>query len=221
MGIVDLLVIITVFLSIVFALYRGLVRELLGITAWILAGIAGLYSYSYMQPLMHKFIDNESIAGLVGAMLIALIVLVAMTLINARITTKLRDSSLSGLDRILGFGFGVFRAWLLIAVVYIGAAMVLSDSQLEKADSENYSMPYIQKSAALLERFVPDNIRTDIKDYEQGHLKKKDIKKIGKKITTETAEKVKEPVKKKVKKEVVEYKEETRKSLDALIDKLD
>ncbi|MGN1063324.1 MAG: CvpA family protein, partial [Alphaproteobacteria bacterium] len=203
--------------SIVFALYRGLVRELLGITAWILAGIAGLYSYSYMQSVLHKFIENEHIAGIVGALSVALIVLVIMTLINARITTKLRDSSLSGLDRILGFGFGIFRAWLLIAVVYIGASMVLSESQLTKADKENYTMPYIQTSALALERFMPETIRADIKGYEQGHLKKKDMPKIGKKITQKAVKKASAAVQK----ESDGYGQEVRESLDALIDQLD
>lgn len=203
MGIIDIAVLMTVFLSIVFALYRGLVRELLGITAWILAGFAGLYSYAFMQPFMHKIIENEAVAGLAGAMIVALIVLVMMTLINAKITAKLRKSALSGLDRILGFGFGIFRAWLLIAIVYIGASMVLSEHQLLQADQENYSMVYIQKSANLLEKFIPQNIKKDIKSYEQGKLKDPALKKIGKQI----------------KDNVVEYKEETRKSLDELIEK--
>ena len=85
MGVIDVLVIITVFLSVIFALYRGLVRELLGITSWIVAGIAGLYSYSWMQPLIGKVIDNEVIAGIIGSVLVAVGVLVFMTLLNARL----------------------------------------------------------------------------------------------------------------------------------------
>lgn len=202
MGLIDIAVIVTLLLSILFALYRGLVRELLGITAWILAGLAGLYSYAFMQPLMHKFIESEAIAGMVGAGIIALIVLIVMTLINAKITGKLRKSALSGLDRILGFGFGVLRAWLLISFVYIGASMIMSDKQLHEVDQKNYSMPYIQKMAEILERFIPASIKKDIKSYEQGHLKDKDLKKIGKQITDKATE----------------YNKESRQALDKLIE---
>ena len=45
MGMVDLVVIATVIISVLFALYRGLLRELLGITSWILAGLACVFSY--------------------------------------------------------------------------------------------------------------------------------------------------------------------------------
>lgn len=217
MGIIDILVIIALFLSVVFALYRGLVRELLGITSWILAGIAGLYSYSWTQPIVGKMISNPSIAGAVGSIIVAVIVLVVMTLINAGITAKLRESSLSGLDRILGFAFGIFRAWLLIAIIYIASSMVFSDKQLLQAEEENYSVSYIQMSAATLEKFIPDSIKNDIKAYEQGKLKEKAPEKIGKKIKEDIADEIVENVKE----DIVEYKDEARESLDALIEKMD
>ena len=212
MGAIDVLVIITVFLSVIFALYRGLVRELLGITSWIVAGIVGLYSYSWMQPLMGKVIDNEVIAGMSGAILVGIGVLVFMTLLNAGITSKLRESSLSGLDRILGLLFGVFRAWLLIGVVYIASSMIFSSKQLLTAEEDNVSVYYIQQSAELLEKFIPETIKKDIKSYEQGKLKEKQIKKIGKEVKQEVTQEVEE-----IKEEIIEYKEETRDSLDALI----
>ena len=216
MGAIDVLVIITVFLSVIFALYRGLVRELLGITSWIVAGIVGLYSYSWMQPLMGKMIDNEVIAGMSGAILVAVGVLVFMTLLNAGITSKLRESSLSGLDRILGLLFGVFRAWLLIGVIYIGASMIFSSKQLLMAEEENISVYYIQQSAEILEKFIPETIKKDIQSYEQGSLKEKQIKKIGKEISKEIKKEIVEEAEQ-IKEEIVEYKEETRDSLDALI----
>lgn len=216
MGVIDILVIITVFLSVVFALYRGLVRELLGITSWILAGIAGLYSYSWAQPIVGKYVDNEVIAGIIGSVTVSVIVLVVMTLVNAGITSKLRESSLSGLDRILGFAFGVFRAWLLIGVVYIGASMVFSEKQLLEAEEENLSLPYIQQSAGILEKFIPEAIKKDIKSYEQGSLKGTAPKKIGKEITKELKKDITETTQE-ITENIVEYEEETRESLDALI----
>lgn len=216
MGVIDVLVAIVVFLSVIFALYRGLVRELLGITSWIVAGIAGLYSYSWMQPLMGKVIDNEVIAGIIGAVLVAVGVLVFMTLLNAGITSKLRESSLSGLDRILGLLFGVFRAWLLIGIVYIGASMVFSSKQLLTAEEENISVYYIQQSAGVLEKFIPETIKQDIKAYEQGKLKEKQAKKIGKEISKEIKQEITKEAKE-IADEVVEYQEEARDSLDALI----
>ena len=164
MGIVDLVVITTIIISVLFALYRGLLRELLGITSWILAGVGALYSY---QPLINLFtnkVDNVKVWGITSSGLIALTVLVIMTLLNAHITHKLRKSSLSGLDRILGIMFGVFRAVLLIVLVWLFARqMAWTTKQLEIMQQQNFSVKYIQMSADWAEKLLPDGVRNDMK----------------------------------------------------------
>ncbi len=208
LGIIDILVIITMVLSVLFALYRGLVRELLGIAAWLLAGFAALYSYGWVQPIMGKVIENQTIAGVVGALGGALVVLIVMTLINAHVAGRLRDSALSGLDRLLGFAFGIFRAGLLIAIIYIGASMILSEKQLSRLEEENVSIPYIQTMAHWVEKVIPDNVKDDMKAYEQGQLQSRKVKKIG------------IDLKRTVKEELAEYRESDKQSLDDMIEEI-
>ena len=173
MGSIDIIVLVTVFLSIAFALYRGLVSELLSISGWILAAFGALYSYVPSQSLLKNLISDPLFAGITGAFVTALLILVVMTLLTAKITHHLRKSPLSGLDRTLGFLFGIFRAVLLIAVVYlIGNALIFSPEQIKKWEEENKSLPYIQKSAEFLEAFVPQSIKDDI----GGRLKEKEEK---------------------------------------------
>ena len=208
LGLIDIILIAVVIISVLFALYRGLVRELLGIAAWILAGFAALYSYAPLQPLMNKMIENKTTAGIVGSCLVALIVLIVMTLVNSWITKRLRQSALSGLDRILGFAFGVARAGLLAAICYLGASMFMSERKLNEMEEQNISVPYIRTMAGWLEYVVPDNIKADLKDYEQGKLKNKKTPKIGIEL------------KKTVKEELAEYRETDKKSLDDMIDQI-
>lgn len=161
-GIIDMIVLGILVFSILFALYRGLVSELLGISSWILAGFGALYSYTPMQPLMGKLIENEKIAGICGALLVALIILIIATIINSHINRKLRESSLSGLDRLLGLMFGLLRGILVIALLYIGVSMLLSEKQMAELGKENVSVPYIQKTVQFLGKFVPENVQTDL-----------------------------------------------------------
>lgn len=86
--------------------------------------------------------------------------------------------------------------------------MVLSDKQLEQADKDNLTMPYVHLSAEWLQGVLPENIQDDIKSYEQGKLKSVDLKKIGKDVQE-------------VKEKAAGYKEETRDSLDKLIEEAD
>lgn len=161
-GLIDMIVLGILIFSVLFALYRGLVSELLGISAWILAGLGALYSYSPMQPVMKRFIENEKLAGLCGALLVGLVILVIMTIINAHIANKLRQSSLSGLDRLLGFVFGLLRGIVLIALLYMGASVILSDEYMAEVSKENVSVPYIQKTIQFMKNFVPKSVQSDL-----------------------------------------------------------
>ena len=118
MTLIDAVVLLIILISGIFALYRGLVRELLGLTAWVLAAFGALYGLTYVRPLFRKLISNTTIADIIAAAVIALVILVICTLINAHITTKLRQSALSGLDRLLGFFFGILRGALFVIIIY-------------------------------------------------------------------------------------------------------
>ena len=176
-GVIDTIALCIMIFSILFALYRGLVSELLGISSWILACFGAVYSYTPMQSIMGKAIENEKLAGLCGSVLVALGVLVIMTLINAHINQKLRQSSLSGLDRTLGMIFGILRAVLLMALLYMGAVVALSEPALRDMEKENVSMAYIRQTAEFLKKFVPQNVQNDLGIGEEDE--KKETKKIG------------------------------------------
>lgn len=242
-GLIDIIVLITLTLSILFALYRGLVCELLCISAWILAGFGALYGFGMMKDLFSVLFDNPMIAGVVGSSVIVLVILVAMTLINAQITKRLRNSSLSGLDRILGLFFGVVRAGLLLSLLFIGGSMLLSEQQMEDMKKENISIPYIEKTVGLLKYFVPENVLADLnvdkkavdektqpkigadlkRKVEPKNTPKKDLEnKVDKPKNSSKLKPIevkKEEVKEKqIQQEVVNYKPAERESLDNMIE---
>jgi len=200
MGLIDILVLATFVISILCALYRGLVKELLSISSWIIAALAALYGFTYLRPVFSSFIENETAVDLASAAVIALAVLIVLTLINARITKSLRKSALSGLDRTLGFLFGILRAVLLICVVFLVAKIPFSNKQIQEAAKNNISVPYIEKSAAVLEKIIPDSLVENLNKNQQDVIKKARKKS------------------KEIKENIVEYTEPERESLNELIE---
>jgi membrane protein required for colicin V production len=173
MGMIDFVVIATIIVSVLFALYRGLLRELLGITSWIIAGATALYSYQPVNGLLVGQVENVKMWTLIITGLLALVVLIVMTIVNAKITHSLRKSSLSGLDRILGLAFGVARAILLIVLVWLFARQIaFSPKQIEKMEENNFSVKYIQKSSDWAEKLLPGEIQKDIQRPERPELPK-------------------------------------------------
>ncbi len=206
LGTIDFIILGIMFISVLFALYRGLVRELLGISSWLLAGFSALYSYDPLLKLCEGTFENAKLAAITFSVLLALIILVVMTIINAFITKRLRKSALSGLDRIFGFVFGIARALLIVALIYIFAAtLMLSPQYVAKIKQENKSIAYVEIMADYLENIFPDNIRNDLKTYQ-----------------LKTQQKVEKHLKEKATKEsteaVVDYNAKERQSLDDMIE---
>ena len=167
LGIVDLIVIGITIISVLFALYRGLLRELLGISSWLLAGFAALYSYDPFFKFCTGTFENVQLAAILCSIALALFVLIVMTVVNAMITKRLRKSALSGLDRIFGLVFGVARAILIVALVYIlMATMMLSPKYVAELKKQNYSVAYIETVANYIESVFPENIKEDLMTYQ-------------------------------------------------------
>lgn len=215
MGLIDILVILIISLSALIAFSRGLVRELLGLTAWILAIVGAIYGVEYIQPLFLKHISNKTLANIAGIATISLTVLVVCTIVNAKIAKKLRKSALNGLDRILGAGFGVLRGLFLIIIVYLCCVILIAKEDMLRYKETNWTMPLIEKASEPIEKAIPKDLfkpetsskeKTDEKKEEAKTSEKDGVKGISK-----------ETKKKEIKIEEKTYNAQERNDMDALI----
>lgn len=206
MGTFDFVILGVILLSGIFALYRGLVRELLSLASWFLACVGSLYGLILVRPLFRKFISSPNLADIIAVVCLAIIILVICTLINAKITSKLRKSSLSGLDRTLGFLFGVLRGVLLVGIIFFTCSMLFTEEEMKEYKNENKSLPYLEKGVCWAEGNLPSSIVDSFKKIEP--------------ISEEEIQKAEEKVKKeavKIKEEASPYDDKTRKDLNDLL----
>lgn len=119
----DIALIAVAFISGLIAMYRGLTSELLAIVSWIAAGAVGYWIYTTKGDLSADIAVQTGlpaqVASIVVALVVALIVLIIVHLITARFSDAILDSQVGMIDRILGFGFGVLRGFLLFVIPYM------------------------------------------------------------------------------------------------------
>jgi membrane protein required for colicin V production len=119
----DVALLAVAFLSGLLAMYRGLTREVLSILSWAVAAGTVLYFVLKQKPLAeevaHQIGAPVPIAQIGMGAFLFLIVLVIVHLITARISDSILDSRVGLIDRILGFGFGVARGFVLIVIPYM------------------------------------------------------------------------------------------------------
>ena len=115
----DIAILVIVGISALIALGRGLVKEVLSIVGWVLAGAAVIYLLPVLNPFTLKYIESGWMAGIATAAFILIVLMIVWIYATAGVVGKIRTSKLSGLDRLLGLFFGIVRAFLLIVLMYI------------------------------------------------------------------------------------------------------
>ncbi len=134
--IIDGVVALILVVSAILAYSRGLVREIMSIVGWVVAGIAAFALAPAAQPLVQEipYIDRYLAASCELSIIVAFAAVFAVMLVVVSIFTPLlsglvRDSALGPVDQVLGFLFGVLRGVVLVALGFlVYDRMMVSDS---------------------------------------------------------------------------------------------
>lgn len=122
---VDLAVLAILAVSALLAFMRGLVREVLGIGAWIGAILAAAWGLPMLRPFVRQWLGASPWVDPVAFVAIFLVSLIILMIIARMIGRAVRNSPLGGLDRTLGLVFGLVRGAALVVIAYIIAGMVV------------------------------------------------------------------------------------------------
>ena len=114
----DILLIVVMLISGLLAMVRGFMREVLSITAWVLAAGATLYSYPKLLPFAKQYFNNDIVAAVAVVGGVFLVTLLIVSVLTIRISDMVLDSRVGALDRTLGFLFGLARGLIIVVVAY-------------------------------------------------------------------------------------------------------
>ncbi len=160
------------FISALLAMYRGLTRELLSIVSWIAAGATAAYFWFFQKALAADAAQQIGVQlpiAQVGICAVAfLIVLIIVHIITARISDTVLDSSVGMIDSILGFLFGIARAFLIVVILYMGYTMFFPDEQDQFDFVKNaQSKPILQNVGDSIRNTAID-IGESVQEYLDG-----------------------------------------------------
>lgn len=95
---------------------RGFVQEVLSLLAWVLAAFAIRYLHTPLTAAMAKHIGYDITTSVLAFALLLLIPYAAMKVIANNLGKAARNSFLSPVDRVLGFGFGALKGMLIVVI---------------------------------------------------------------------------------------------------------
>jgi membrane protein required for colicin V production len=114
----DIILIVVMLVSGLLAMVRGFMREVLSITAWVLAAVATLYSYGKLLPFAKQYFNNDIVAAVAVIGGVFLVTLLIVSVLTIRISDMVLDSRVGALDRTLGFLFGLGRGLIIVVVAF-------------------------------------------------------------------------------------------------------
>ncbi|MFC0385295.1 CvpA family protein [Muricoccus vinaceus] len=148
---------------------RGLVREVLGVGAWVGAIFFAFFMLDGMRGLFANLFPQEWMADAAALATVFVVTLIILKIIIAFIARGVRNSVLGGVDRALGIVFGLGRGVAVILVAYIAAGAFVPNPDLWPAPvRQARSMPLIADGAAWLNSQLPPRYRPRLPDASTG-----------------------------------------------------
>lgn len=164
----DAAVIGVLLLSCLVAVFRGFVKEVLSLGAWIGAGLVTIYFFPDLAKALKPHFKSEVSAAGVATLSLYVGSLLTFSLINAVIFRFLKEGSDVGiLDNMLGLIFGFFRGGFIVSLGFLLLSMAMKEDEYPEWVKEARTLPYVEKGAIALARVAPDYLQ------EHTALKKK------------------------------------------------
>ncbi len=148
LNIADYLIIATVVISGTVGLIRGLLREVIALTTWIVAAFVAWHFAGSLEPHLGGLLAQPDVRPWVARLILFLAVLLLGHAIGVVVGHFVRLTLLRGVDRFLGLVFGLLRG-----VVIVGAAVIVCETVRLDGESwwhESALLPFGQDAAAVL-----------------------------------------------------------------------
>jgi membrane protein required for colicin V production len=152
MNAVDAAIISVTFISCLFGLWRGLIKEVLSLLTWI---AALLVARVYSEPLSNSLagmIESSGARYVTAFAIIFVLVMMTGTLINHLMAKLLTVTGLKLVDRLAGGVFGIARGVIIVLVILFITSVFVSENPLwQESALIPYGMSLIDWSRLFIE----------------------------------------------------------------------
>ena len=164
----DVIILVLIFISALFAFFRGFSLELLSISVWVIS-FFGSYAYGVnLINFFNKIINNILISTAVSYVVAFLIIFVIFSFLTRKFSVFIKDSYVGLIDKSLGFIFGILRGYVIVGLCFFLFDYFYKGKKLEFIDNSKI-IPVIKITNNEIFRFLKidnkysENLSTEIK----------------------------------------------------------
>jgi membrane protein required for colicin V production len=161
----DWIVLAVIVLSTLTAFFRGVVRELVGIVAWVVGFVAAIAYTPALGAALPEIPGHPSVRYVIAFVVIVIAALIAGALIAWPLTRVIRLAGLGFVDRFLGAIFGVLRgAAFLLAFALVAGLTPLPQTTWWQS---SLFVPPLVAGVMALRPYLPSSLVARL-DYSPG-----------------------------------------------------
>lgn len=114
---VDIFFIVVILFFGILAFFKGFIKEIFGKIAWILGVIAGFLFCGKLRPYLLPYLKFDILSTIASFILIFIVVFLVVHIIKSIIGRFFEDDIMRGLDKALGFFFGLIEGVAVVMLI--------------------------------------------------------------------------------------------------------
>lgn len=156
MTLFDIIALTVLGVSVLTGVMRGATREVTTVVAFVLAAFIALFALRFTGPMALKAVHPSWAANGVAVVVVFLGVYIALRILGAGLTRSVQNArALGTIDRLIGGGFGVIRALILLGIFDLVFNAATPADRMPAWISKAALYPVAQGSGAMLRGIAP------------------------------------------------------------------
>lgn len=156
----DYVVFLIVAVCAVGGFFRGFVEEVLALAAWCIGLFCVHYGHAPLTLILAPYLKNETGAGVLAFALLMLVPYLIAKYAASAIGNASRSSVLGPIDRLLGFGFGAVKGFVIMvlgfSLLVFGYDVVWGRNGRPQWISQARTYPFLNASSEELMTIIAD-----------------------------------------------------------------
>lgn len=162
---VDYCVLGILVVSMLVGILRGFVREALNLSSWILAVVAAFVFAPPLERWLEGLIALDPARLIIAYLAVFIVALIIGSVVTHFVANAIRRTPFSGVDRVLGGGFGTARGVLVIVLLVAAGGLTVMDR--EGWWQESHLLPWFEPMAEWVRAQLPSGWIEDIKPLDE------------------------------------------------------
>jgi membrane protein required for colicin V production len=153
---IDIIFAAVILVSIIFALMKGLAREVISLVALLGGFILAAFYYTVVAGWLMHLAKTQALADLIGFLAIFLSCLLIGAVAAYLVNRFIKMASLEWIDRLMGGVFGLLRGWAVTSII---ALALIAFPVRQDVMARSLFAPYLLAGARAAVLLVPQELK--------------------------------------------------------------